>query len=183
MRACADCGADISGRGRAAKRCAPCALMHNLADKRAGYAANPDKYKAWRRANPERVRDNHRAWRRANPEKRRAQLQRYAEKHPDKIRANARERNARKRNQSGVVLPYVEAYLLGLQRSRCAAPNCNAGLPPFHLDHIIPLSRGGLHDNSNLQLLCPPCNLSKSAKAPEDWLMEKGMLPLMPHKT
>lgn len=31
----------------------------------------------------------------------------------------------------------------------------------FHLDHIIPLFRGGLHTASNLQLAHPRCNLSK----------------------
>jgi len=32
----------------------------------------------------------------------------------------------------------------------------------FHRDHIKPVSKGGLHTISNIQLLCPTCNLSKS---------------------
>jgi 5-methylcytosine-specific restriction endonuclease McrA len=32
-----------------------------------------------------------------------------------------------------------------------------------HFDHIVPLARGGVNDPTNIQLLCGPCNLQKSA--------------------
>lgn len=31
-----------------------------------------------------------------------------------------------------------------------------------HLDHIVPVARGGIHTASNVQFTCPHCNLSKS---------------------
>ena len=35
----------------------------------------------------------------------------------------------------------------------------------FHVDHIIPLAAGGVEwDLSNLELLCPTCNLRKGAQ-------------------
>jgi 5-methylcytosine-specific restriction endonuclease McrA len=42
---------------------------------------------------------------------------------------------------------------------------CNGDFVPFekmHLDHVIPLTRGGLHCYYNVQTGCAPCNLSKS---------------------
>lgn len=33
--------------------------------------------------------------------------------------------------------------------------------PVAHIDHIVPISKGGPHIDSNFQLLCAHCNLSK----------------------
>ena len=43
-------------------------------------------------------------------------------------------------------------------------------LPAQRFDHIVPLASGGLNDITNIQLLCDPCNATKSAKpiAPSD---------------
>lgn len=32
----------------------------------------------------------------------------------------------------------------------------------LHIDHVVPLSKGGTNDESNLQVLCRTCNLKKS---------------------
>jgi len=36
-----------------------------------------------------------------------------------------------------------------------------------HVDHIIPLARGGANELRNYEALCPECNLRKGAKMPE----------------
>ena len=47
---------------------------------------------------------------------------------------------------------------------------CGAHGGELHCDHIIPVSRGGTNDDDNLATACAACNLSKSARTPEEWL-------------
>ena len=41
-------------------------------------------------------------------------------------------------------------------------------------DHIIPVSRGGGHEDSNLATACFGCNRSKHAKLPGEWERDRG---------
>jgi hypothetical protein len=47
---------------------------------------------------------------------------------------------------------------------------CGARGGKLECDHIIPVSRGGSDDLSNLATACFPCNRSKRDKTPEEWL-------------
>ena len=46
----------------------------------------------------------------------------------------------------------------------------------FHLDHYIPLSKGGTHSLNNIVVSCPKCNLTKSSKDPLEFAQSKGKL-------
>lgn len=46
----------------------------------------------------------------------------------------------------------------------------------FHIDHYLPLSKGGLHKIENLVIACPTCNLTKSAKDPYKYALTVGRL-------
>lgn len=100
-----------------------------------------------------------RAYRRANPE----------------VAIAARDKRLDKK--MGKRLPRGTVKRIGqLQRWFC--PICREDLEwsGYHVDHITPLARGGLHESSNIQLLCPPCNVRKSAKDPLVFLQERGFL-------
>lgn len=100
-------------------------------------------------------------------------------KRRDYLRANinkAREWARKRRGQMIGRLPVGTIKNLGeMQRWKCAV--CTVSIrDAYHIDHIAPLARGGVHHWSNLQLLCPTCNLSKSSKDPIDFMQSKGFL-------
>lgn len=50
--------------------------------------------------------------------------------------------------------------------TNCFYCNCVVTDDNRHIDHYIPLSKGGLHDIDNLVIACSTCNLKKGAKMP-----------------
>lgn len=82
----------------------------------------------------------------------------------------------RQRAKGGDRLPKdISATLGALQRWRCAI--CEKGIRrKYHVDHITPLSRGGRNIRSNVQLLCPKCNLQKNARDPIEYMQSLGRL-------
>lgn len=60
----------------------------------------------------------------------------------------------------------IKSILRARERGKCA--KCGADLVmelenETHIDHVIPIARGGCNDIVNLQILCKPCNLKKSS--------------------
>lgn len=86
-------------------------------------------------------------------------------------------RRARKLNAGGEHTLEDISKLLELQRGKCAGVDCKKSIKKgYHIDHVIPLSRGGTNDKYNLQLLCPTCNMRKSARDPIAHNQSLGML-------
>ncbi len=47
---------------------------------------------------------------------------------------------------------------------------CGTTDGPFHCDHVIPVSRGGMSDLSNLTTACSSCNIKKGAMTADEFL-------------
>jgi 5-methylcytosine-specific restriction endonuclease McrA len=91
----------------------------------------------------------------------------YRKAHPHVHRASINRRRVRK--MAGVsVEPFDEHIQLMRQKSRCYY--CGKKLVAYHIDHVIPLSRGGTDHPDNKVLACPSCNLKKNDKLPHEWL-------------
>jgi 5-methylcytosine-specific restriction endonuclease McrA len=101
----------------------------------------------------------HRAWKAQNRER---------------VRALHHNRKARKRGNGGAHTGDDIKNIFKAQKGKCAY--CKSGLSSYHVDHIIPISRGGTNGRRNIQILCQPCNLRKSAKDPIDFARMQGML-------
>lgn len=79
-------------------------------------------------------------------------------------RATTRNYRARKRGAAGRHSAEQITALLRAQRHRCWW--CTKKLTKYHVDHRIPLSRGGGNDASNLVISCPSCNCSRRNQLP-----------------
>jgi len=119
-----------------------------------------------------------RKWRKANPDLVKTTLARakkaFKERHPLAERIRAHKRRLLIRENGGTYTEEDVKRLLRMQRSRCAY--CRKNLPNYHVDHIIPLARGGMNDARNLQLLCAPCNLEKWCHDPIEFSRQRGLL-------
>lgn len=174
----------IAPRHVSSKSCSECAKANG----KRHYQNNRDTYlsrvKAAHAANPEPARRRAKAWRSANllrarrreaghRQRKRVQLAIYLKlwrlANLDRSRALGRAkesaRRARKRSAAGAYTADDVARLWKLQRGRCACCGQKLG-KQYHADHIEPLRRGGSNHRTNIQLTCPPCNLSKGARDP-----------------
>lgn len=59
---------------------------------------------------------------------------------------------------------------------KCYWCECNIKNKEVHIDHYIPLSKGGKHNIDNLVISCSTCNLRKNAKDPLKFANEIGKL-------
>ena len=69
--------------------------------------------------------------------------------------------------RSRVVGRYTAADVRELavsQRYRCVGCTRDLRVVGYHVDHVVPLARGGLNVRGNIQLLCPRCNLRKGVR-------------------
>lgn len=93
----------------------------------------------------------------------------YAKAYKEEKGAHRHNRRARIKEVGGT---FTSKDILDLQTEQDGYCNgCWESLDilGYHIDHVIPISKGGSNWPDNLQLLCPTCNLEKSAKMPDEW--------------
>jgi 5-methylcytosine-specific restriction endonuclease McrA len=152
-------------------------------NKAAGSEYNKRRYQALDR---EKTRAAHKEWRRANPEKdkamwkrnyeknkavHKARAARWAKNNPEAVAARHNRRRAKEAGAPGSYTKDDVRELLRQTGRVCFY--CSTALTRFHIDHFIPLSRGGSNFPDNLRLACQSCNCSKGAKMPWEWMPER----------
>ncbi len=124
------------------------------------YASDPD--------HAERVRAHSRKYRAARLAEYRERDRRYAKAYQlrDRKRFLAkmfRSNNKRKATKLAAFIEPVDAAVV-FRRDKAVCGICGLKVDPdskWHIDHVIPLSKGGLHSYDNVQLAHAHCNLSK----------------------
>jgi 5-methylcytosine-specific restriction endonuclease McrA len=145
------------------------------------YKANTDKHlentRKWQRANPDKVADNRRNWYETNTERAVENARNWQKANPEKVKVIRHNRRAKVKGNGGTLSKGIVNRLMRLQKGNCAC-GCGANLKKtgHHLDHIMPIARGGTNTDDNIQLLTPKCNRRKSAKDPIEWARENGKL-------
>lgn len=77
-------------------------------------------------------------------------------------------RAARRARLRNAFVENVDAQVV-YERDEGICGLCDIAVDPtdYHVDHIIPLAKGGEHSYKNVQLAHPSCNLTKGDKLPE----------------
>lgn len=129
------------------------------------YHRGPDNVK-WKGGKKAAVR------RRTESGKAAAALKVYRAKNREKVK----EWKLKRRGANLGRLPYGTIPAIArAQKWKCAI--CRVPIKDgYHVDHIMPIARGGKHENRNLQLLCGPCNLRKSDRDPIHHMQSLGRL-------
>ena len=139
------------------------------------YRRNAAKISAQRKENRDLLRQQTNEWRSKNREMVRQATRNWYHENKERLKPARRAAKAARR-ASGWIDAAVVSFLLVAQRRRCAACRCGLDESSYHLDHIEPIARGGTNERGNLQLLCPSCNLTKSAKDPVEFMQSRGYL-------
>lgn len=130
------------------------------------YAENADRLNAYTRAyyaaNAEALRRDAVARYERNSDERKEGVRRYRREHPERVRVWQDNRRARK------LQVQVESVsrLVVLERDDGICGICGGDVDPFafHVDHVVPLSRGGEHSYANVQVAHPQCNMRKHTR-------------------
>lgn len=138
--------------------------------------------KKWREANKEYIKQYAKEtyphikeyvynWQKRNPEKFKAYQKISAKRNKVTKNLQTRKYKAKKLNQLGDWFikekEWID-FLRYLQFDLCFY--CDTFISDFHIEHKIPLSRGGLHSMENIVLSCPTCNLRKGTKTVEEFV-------------
>lgn len=116
-----------------------------------------DRSREYAKRNRSEVSRRAREWSRNNPNKRKAISKNY----------KAKRRSQEEAGITGAVLAEWTRW----QPKTCfyCGAECSGD---FHVDHFIPLSKGGAHVLTNLRIACASCNLRKNAKMPDEFMRE-----------
>ena len=137
--------------------------------KRTCYICKKEKAKDWIEKNKEKRQSYFRRWQAENNDKVNNYSRKWAKDNPEKARSKNQRRRALKRGQLGEISVNIERILFRIQKGKCYYCEASLNYTGYHQDHKTPLSRGGFHEDVNLCLACPSCNLHKGCKTEAEY--------------
>ena len=75
-----------------------------------------------------------------------------------------------RKTRNGILIePINKNEILRKQNNKCVYCKTDLSKTEKHLDHIVPISKGGAEIQENMQYLCRACNLDKRDEISEKW--------------
>lgn len=145
-----------------------------------------ERAKKYEEENKEQLKEYRKEYYHKNREEKIAQTNKYRKENPDKVRewrknadpVKKRISRANRRNRmraTGKLSKDLVTRLMELQKGKCRA--CGKLLKnDYHIDHVVPLAKGGHNVDSNCQLLHSKCNMMKSSRDPYEHAQRLGVL-------
>ena len=127
-----------------------------------------ERGRQYRLDNPHKVREAQKRYQAENWDRLREEKKLYRAANLDKDRVRSLNRLARQKSAEGTHTTSDIKVIYDSQRGKCWWCGCEVG-GDYHVDHRIPLSRGGSNAPENLVISCPKCNRSKKDKFPHEW--------------
>lgn len=124
-------------------------------------AETASKNAAWAKANPHLMRAYHKKSRDLNPHKYKAIAERWRAKNPDARPSFCAARRAKQAAVGGTFTRQQWTAMKARYGHLCLC--CHQKLP-LTRDHVVPIDKGGLHSEENIQPLCLRCNSAKGTK-------------------
>lgn len=81
-------------------------------------------------------------------------------------RANDGHARRRARKADATIEHFTRQEIIDRDKSTCHLCGKHCDPIDIHLDHVIPLSRGGDHSRENVKVACSQCNMRKGARIP-----------------
>lgn len=104
-----------------------------------------------------------------DPIKDRERRQKWQADNPLTLRASRVRIRSKRKKAEGTHNGADIAALLVTQENHCVFCRADLRAVKWHVDHKMPLARGGTNWPENLQILCAPCNLSKGKLTNEEF--------------
>ena len=170
MKLCIICNKEIDGNHLS--YCKSCKSKRNKEYHQNNKEKRNKQKKEYRQNNKEQIRESDKEYRKNNKEQILERAKEYHQNNPHKTREKARKRRALKK--ANVHEPYTEDQVLEKYGTNChickeeinLLANRSSGAPGWeqglHIDHVIPLSKGGADSLNNVKPAHGSCNLQKN---------------------
>lgn len=125
------------------------------------HSINKNKEIEYRKENKDKINEKSREWAKNNAVRRNKVLAVWRKNNPEKVYIQKANRHSLERGSRGNVSEKEWSDLCNKYDNKCL---CCGEKKKLTQDHIIPITKGGIHHIDNLQPLCRNCNSRKHTK-------------------